>query len=59
MCTLLKDTFLITLTEIELANVRRTKVQDSTEELASTSGSHFPGSNYYDSSTAEISKLRV
>ncbi|KAI3451682.1 hypothetical protein Pfo_008347 [Paulownia fortunei] len=45
-------------TEMELANARRTKIQDSSEEeMASTSGSHFSGSNFYDSSNAEISKL--
>ncbi|GER31994.1 hypothetical protein STAS_08040 [Striga asiatica] len=43
--------------EIELANAKRSKVQDSTEEeIASTSGSHYSRSNVYDSSKSEISK---
>lgn len=45
-------------TEMELANARRTRTQISTdEEMASTSGSNFPGSNFYGSSNAENSKL--
>ncbi|KAG8363226.1 hypothetical protein BUALT_Bualt19G0000100 [Buddleja alternifolia] len=45
-------------TEMDLANARRVKMQDSTEEeMASTSGSHISGANFYDSSNAEISKL--
>ncbi|KAL6549109.1 MAP kinase Spk1 [Orobanche hederae] len=44
-------------TELELANARRTKVQDlSEEEIASTSGVHYSGSNFYDSSKSETSK---
>ncbi|KAL6572249.1 MAP kinase Spk1 [Orobanche minor] len=44
-------------TELELANARRTKVQDLTEEeIASTSGVHYSGSNFYDSSKSETSK---
>lgn len=46
--------------EMELANARRTRTQLSTdEEMASTSGSNFPGSNFYGSSNAENSKLCV
>ncbi|KAL0332860.1 UNVERIFIED_CONTAM: Guanine nucleotide exchange factor SPIKE 1 [Sesamum calycinum] len=45
-------------TEMELANARRSRIQDSAEEeTASTSGSHLSGSNFYNSSNGEISKL--
>ncbi|KAL6509840.1 MAP kinase Spk1 [Orobanche gracilis] len=44
-------------TELELANARRTKVQELTEEeIASTSGVHYSGSNFCDSSKSETSK---
>ncbi|KAL3613670.1 MAP kinase Spk1 [Castilleja foliolosa] len=43
-------------TETDLANARRTKLQDSTEEeIASTSGGHFSGSNLCESETSKHS----
>ncbi|KAL0349470.1 UNVERIFIED_CONTAM: Guanine nucleotide exchange factor SPIKE 1, partial [Sesamum radiatum] len=55
---ILKDGFLNYFVEMELANARRSRIQDSAEEeTASTSGSHLSGSNFYNSSNGEISKL--